>query len=74
MALGTLGLTGGSGSGIDAMVPNTKEEFTEFADAISKKLAHFREHEEFPNFLDELVRNVCAASEFKILRFLISVN
>ena len=31
MALGTLGLTGSSGSGIDAMNPNTKDEFMEFA-------------------------------------------
>lgn len=63
IALGTLGLTA-SGTGIDGMVPNTKEEFSEFSDAISKKLAHFRDHEEFPNFLDELVRNVCAASKY----------
>uniref|UniRef100_A0A0K8TQW0 Eukaryotic translation initiation factor 3 subunit J n=1 Tax=Tabanus bromius TaxID=304241 RepID=A0A0K8TQW0_TABBR len=45
---------------IDDMNPKTKAEFTELSDAISKKVAKFKSFEEFPNFVEELVRNVCA--------------
>lgn len=69
-ALDTLGL-GPSSIGIDAMTPNTKEEFTEFAEAISKKIFQFKNSDEYPTFVDDLVRNLCAGCEyfsFNILR------
>uniref|UniRef100_A0A1L8DSP8 Eukaryotic translation initiation factor 3 subunit J n=1 Tax=Nyssomyia neivai TaxID=330878 RepID=A0A1L8DSP8_9DIPT len=47
------------GEGIDAMVPTNKAEFTELADAISRKVATFKAKEEFPVFVEDLVRNLC---------------
>lgn len=59
-ALETLGITEKSSFGIDAMNPTTKTEFTEFSDAISKKVSQFKIHSEYPVFVEELVRSVCA--------------
>lgn len=47
-------------SEIDAAQPKTKAELTELADAISKKACQFKHLADFPGFLEELVRNVCA--------------
>lgn len=57
-ALDTLGLT--SSATIDSFNPKTKEEFTEFGEAICKKVSQFKNKEEYITFLDELVRNLCA--------------
>lgn len=46
-------------SGIDGFNPTNKAELTEFSDAISKKVSHFKHLEDFPGFLEELVRNLC---------------
>lgn len=54
-ALDTFGVTE-----IDAAQPKTKAELTEFADAINKKVSQFKHLADFPGFLEELVRNVCA--------------
>ncbi|XP_063699101.1 eukaryotic translation initiation factor 3 subunit J [Culicoides brevitarsis] len=62
LALETFGLTdAGATGGIDARNPQTVEEFTELADAISKKVLQFKLRDEFPNFAEELVRNICAS-------------
>ncbi|GAB0099684.1 Eukaryotic translation initiation factor 3 subunit J [Sergentomyia squamirostris] len=60
-ALELLGVSGErvSGEGIDAMVPTNKAEFTEYAEAISKKVSNYKNHEEFPGFIEDLVRNLC---------------
>lgn len=58
-ALDTLGLTSSSAT-IDSSNPKTKEDFTEFADAICKKVSQFKTKDEYVPFLDELVRNLCA--------------
>lgn len=57
-ALDTLGLT--SSASIDNFNPNTKEDFTEFSDAIVKKLSQYKTKDEYVPFLDELVRNLLA--------------
>lgn len=54
-AMDTFGVTE-----IDAAQPKTKAELTELADAISKKVSQFKHLSDFPGFLEELVRNVCA--------------
>lgn len=61
-ALDTLGLTSSSAT-LDAFNPTTKEEFTEFADAICKKVSQFKMQDEYVSFLDDLVRNLCAGCE-----------
>ncbi|XP_055689133.1 eukaryotic translation initiation factor 3 subunit J isoform X2 [Lutzomyia longipalpis] len=57
--LGVSGERLSSGEGIDAMVPTNKAEFTELADAISRKVSTFKAKDEFPAFIEELVRNMC---------------
>lgn len=65
-ALDTLGLTTSSATTIDSFNPKSKEDFTEFADAICKKVSQFKTKEEYVPFLDELVRNLCAGCKCKI--------
>jgi len=45
--------------GIDAMNPNTREEFDELEAAISKKVQSFAKSPHFPAFAEELIRNIC---------------
>lgn len=66
LALETFGLGGDAttgGAGIDSRNPQTPEEFSEFAEAISKKVLQFKLRDEFSNFTEELVRNICASSK-----------
>lgn len=51
-------------SGIgDLDMPNTKEEFENFADVLSKKLIPLSKNAEYPNFIENLTRNLCATSK-----------
>ncbi|XP_018572394.1 eukaryotic translation initiation factor 3 subunit J [Anoplophora glabripennis] len=48
-------------SGIgDLDMPNTKEEFENFADVLSKKLTPLSKNIEYPTFIENLTRNLCA--------------
>lgn len=47
-------------SGFDALNPSNKAELAELSEAISKKVNQFKHLEDFPGFLEELVRSVCA--------------
>uniref|UniRef100_A0A182LTJ2 Eukaryotic translation initiation factor 3 subunit J n=1 Tax=Anopheles culicifacies TaxID=139723 RepID=A0A182LTJ2_9DIPT len=61
-AMETLGITPmTSGNGIDGMHPTTKEEFSELADAISKKLSNYRAHTEYQGFLEDLLLKIFAS-------------
>lgn len=59
LALETLGVAD-TGAAIDAKSPKSAEEFSALADAISKKVLQYKSTEEFANFSEELVRNICA--------------
>lgn len=50
-------------TGIDGMQPTNKTELTELSEAISKKVSQFKHLEDFPGFLEELVRSVCVNCE-----------
>lgn len=65
LALETFGLgeTTGAVGGIDTRNPQTPEEFTELAEAISRKVLQFKLRDEYSNFTEELVRNICASSK-----------
>lgn len=64
LALETLGVDDAAGSGgIDGANPKTAEEYSALADAICKKVLQFKFEEEFSNFSEELIRNICAACE-----------
>jgi translation initiation factor 3 subunit J len=64
IGLDSLGLSPSSSSNLDSFNPTTKEEFAEFAEAISKTITQFKSKDEYVPFLDELVRNLCAGCEF----------
>ncbi|XP_055380028.1 eukaryotic translation initiation factor 3 subunit J [Condylostylus longicornis] len=47
-------------SGLDAMNPTNKAEFNEFAEALSTKISNYKSDEEYPAFIEVLVRSICA--------------
>ncbi|KAH8299873.1 hypothetical protein KR044_007110 [Drosophila immigrans] len=57
-ALETFGVTS-IGGGLDALNPESKEEFKEFGASISWKVAQYRESPHFPLFVEDLVRSLC---------------
>lgn len=67
-ALDTFGVT--DKSGIDALQPKNKAELTELSDAISKKVSQFKNLVDFPGFLEELVRSVCANRKYSFFYYL----
>lgn len=50
-------------SSIDVFHPTTRSELMELGDAISKKVNLYTKVDDFPGFLEELVRNVCVNCE-----------
>lgn len=58
LALETFGITEGNTGKLDNFHPTTKAEFTEFADLLSKKINLYKAKEEFPGFVDELVKSL----------------
>lgn len=59
LAIDTFGITVDKVSGIDNMNPTNKTELSELGDEISKKLAQYRNLEDFPSVIEELVRSLC---------------
>lgn len=64
ISLDTLGLGTSSGETLESFNPTTPEEFTEYSDSLCKKIRQHRAKEGYPNFLDDLVRTLCAGREF----------
>lgn len=67
LAMDTLGITADAASvegSIDGMVPTSKAEFVQLAQLISNRVGLFREKDEFPNFVDELVKNISLHCEW----------
>ncbi|CAH2235298.1 eukaryotic translation initiation factor 3 subunit J [Pararge aegeria] len=58
LALETFGIDGGGSGKLDSFNPTTKEEFTEFADLLCNKINFYKAREEFPAFVDDLVKNI----------------
>lgn len=69
-ALDTFGVTE-SPSGLDGMHPTNKAEFSEFAQALCKKILNYSKSDEFPGFVEEFVRNICVNCKY-FLKILIS--
>lgn len=59
--LSLLSLTSGVGSatGIDAMCPSSKEEFTEFEKVLKEKISQFEKSVHYSSFLESLFRELC---------------
>lgn len=47
-----------SNESLDAMVPDTKEEFERFGTALSQKINQFNKHAEYPEFAEELIKSI----------------
>jgi translation initiation factor 3 subunit J len=63
IGLDSLGLTSNNNSSLDSFNPTTKEEFAEYAEAVSKTVSQFKSKAEYASFVDELVRSLCAGCE-----------
>ncbi|KAL5287248.1 EIF3J family protein [Megaselia abdita] len=57
-ALGTFGVTD-IPSGLDAFDPTNKQEFSEFGASLAAKISLYKSSEEYPRFVEELVRSIC---------------
>lgn len=64
LALETTFRSGEGGSLGELTLPETKEEFETFADTLAKKLTLLSQNLEYPTFIENLSRNLCATSEF----------
>lgn len=62
-AMDTFGVTADK-SGLDAFNPTNKIELAEFTDALSKKISQYKHLEDYPGFLEELVRNLCVTCKY----------
>lgn len=58
LAMETFGVTEVGSGKIDGFNPTTKAEFDEFADMLTKKISLYKSKEEFPAFVDDLIRNI----------------
>ncbi|XP_063540792.1 eukaryotic translation initiation factor 3 subunit J [Cydia strobilella] len=75
LAMETFGITEAGVGKIDGFNPTTKEEFTEFAELLVKKIALYKAREEFPEFADELVKNIVVQmSSLDIKRIKLTVD
>lgn len=48
---------------IDAMLPDTKEEFEQFGQALYEKINSFNKHPEYPVFAEELINRIAINRE-----------
>ncbi|NP_001085202.1 eukaryotic translation initiation factor 3 subunit J [Xenopus laevis] len=55
-------------TGIDAMNPSTREDFTEFGKLLKEKITQYERSLYYPGFLEALVRDVCLSLEVEDLK------
>uniref|UniRef100_A0A8C6SBK0 Eukaryotic translation initiation factor 3 subunit J n=1 Tax=Neogobius melanostomus TaxID=47308 RepID=A0A8C6SBK0_9GOBI len=60
--------TTNSVSGIDAMCPSSREDFTEFEKLLKEKLTQFEKSVHYSSFLDSLFRELCISLEVEDLK------
>ncbi|EFN87448.1 eukaryotic translation initiation factor 3 subunit J [Harpegnathos saltator] len=58
LAMETFGTGEELGDSIDAMAPDTKEEFDQFGAVLSQKINQFSKHADFPYFAEELIKSI----------------
>ncbi|XP_004067078.1 eukaryotic translation initiation factor 3 subunit J [Oryzias latipes] len=58
----------GSVTGIDAMCPSSKEEFTEFEKVLKEKISQFEKSVHYSSFLESLFRELCISLEVEDLK------
>ncbi|XP_047436004.1 eukaryotic translation initiation factor 3 subunit J-B [Mugil cephalus] len=67
-AFGVSSSTSNSVSGIDAMSPSSKEDFTEFEKLLKEKISQFEKSVHYSSFLDSLFRELCISLEVEDLK------
>nr|XP_046245041.1 eukaryotic translation initiation factor 3 subunit J-B [Scatophagus argus] len=60
--------TANSVTGIDAMCPSSKEDFTEFEKLLKEKISQFEKSVHYSSFLDSLFRELCISLEVDDLK------
>lgn len=55
-------------SGIDAMCPSSKEDFTEFEKLLKEKISQFEKSVHYSSFLESLFRELCISLEVEDLK------
>ncbi|KAK7912595.1 hypothetical protein WMY93_012806 [Mugilogobius chulae] len=60
--------TSNSVSGIDAMCPSSREDFTEFEKLLKDKITQFEKSVHYSSFLDSLFRELCISLEVEDLK------
>ncbi|XP_034383358.1 eukaryotic translation initiation factor 3 subunit J-B [Cyclopterus lumpus] len=63
-----VGSTSNSVTGIDAMSPSSKEDFTEFEKLLKEKISQFEKSVHYSSFLDSLFRELCISLEVEDLK------
>lgn len=63
-----VGSTSNTVTGIDAMSPSSKEDFTEFEKLLKEKIIPFEKSVHYSNFLDSLFRELCISLEVEDLK------
>jgi hypothetical protein len=58
--------------GIDAMMPETKEQFDEFEKAIGDKLQPLAASEQYQDFGEKLVKRICLDCESMLFKYFFS--
>ncbi|KAG9460736.1 hypothetical protein GDO78_019860, partial [Eleutherodactylus coqui] len=53
----------GCSTGIDAMNPSSREDFTEFSKVLKEKITQFEKSVYYPTFLETLMRDICISCE-----------
>ncbi|XP_069480301.1 eukaryotic translation initiation factor 3 subunit J [Ambystoma mexicanum] len=55
-------------TGIDALNPSSREDFTEFARLLKEKITHYEKSLHYTSFLETLIRDVCISLEVDDLK------
>ncbi|XP_046479902.1 eukaryotic translation initiation factor 3 subunit J isoform X1 [Neodiprion pinetum] len=58
LAMETFGVNPEAATGLDSMIPDTKEDFDQFSEALLKKINQFNKHAEFTTFAEEFIKNI----------------
>lgn len=67
-AFGVSSTSSNSVTGIDAMCPSSKEDFTEFEKVLKEKITQFEKSVHYSSFLDSLFRELCISLEVDDLK------
>lgn len=62
-----LGVVSNNVTGIDAMSPSSKEDFTEFERLLKEKISPYEKSVHYSSFLESLFRDLCISCKFALL-------